>query len=142
MQSTQGQVEARSQQLMVEVPGELPSVSADPARLTQVLINLLSNAYKYTPEGGNIHVRAWLENGYVSCAVSDTGIGMSPDDLEKLFTKFFRSEDPAVREMPGTGLGLCITKSLVELQGGEMKVESQVGEGTTFTFTIPVAEGQ
>ena len=142
LQSTQGQVEARSQQLTVEVPGELPYVSADPARLTQVLINLLSNAYKYTPEGGSIHVRAWLENGYVSCAVSDTGIGMSPDDLEKLFTKFFRSEDPAVREMPGTGLGLCIAKSLVELQGGEMEVESQVGEGTTFTFTIPVAEGQ
>ena len=142
LQSTQGQVEARSQQLTVEVPGDLPSISADPARLTQVLINLLSNAYKYTPEGGNIHVRAWLENGYVSCAVSDTGIGMSPDDLEKLFTKFFRSEDPAVREMSGTGLGLCITKSLVELQGGEMEVESQVGEGTTFTFTIPVAEGQ
>ncbi|MBU0705112.1 MAG: GAF domain-containing protein [Chloroflexi bacterium] len=142
LQSTQGQVEARSQQLTMEMPGDLPSISADPARLTQVLINLLSNAYKYTLEGGNIHVRAWLENGYVSCAVSDTGIGMSPDDLEKLFTKFFRSEDPAVREMSGTGLGLCITKSLVELQGGEMEVESQVGEGTTFTFTIPVAEGQ
>ena len=140
LQSTQGQVKARSQQLMLEVPGDLPLVYADSARLTQILINLLSNAYKYTPEGGDINVRAWSQDGYVSCVVSDTGIGMSPEDLEKLFTKFFRSENPAVRDMPGTGLGLCITKSLVELQGGEIKVESQLGKGTTFTFTIPVAE--
>jgi len=140
LQSTQGQVKARSQQLMLEVPGDLPLVYADSARLTQILINLLSNAYKYTPEGGDISVRAWSQDGYVSCVVSDTGIGMSPEDLEKLFTKFFRSENPAVRDMPGTGLGLCITKSLVELQGGEIKVESQLGKGTTFTFTIPVAE--
>lgn len=139
LQSTQGQVEARSQQLTLMIPDTLPLVHADPARLTQVLINLLSNAYKYTPEGGSIDVRAWLQDEYVNCAVSDKGIGMSPEDLEKLFTKFFRSENPDVRDMPGTGLGLCITKSLVELQGGEMKVESQLGEGTTFTFTIPVA---
>ncbi|MEA3338726.1 MAG: GAF domain-containing protein, partial [Chloroflexota bacterium] len=133
LQSTQGQVEARSQQLTLAIPDDLPLIHADPTRLTQVLINLFSNAYKYTPEGGSIDVRAWSQDEYVSCAVSDTGIGMSPEDLEKLFTKFFRSEDPAVRDMPGTGLGLCITKSLVELQGGEMKVESQLGEGTTFT---------
>ena len=139
LQSTQGQVEARSQQLMVEMSEDLPLIHADQARLTQILINLLSNAYKYTPEGGSIKVHARQQNGYVSCTVSDTGVGMSPEDLEKLFTKFFRSENPAVRDMPGTGLGLCITKSLVELQGGEMKVKSQLGEGTTFTFTIPVA---
>jgi len=140
LQATQGQVQARSQRLTLEVAGDLPLVRADPARLVQILINLLSNAYKYTPEGGSINVRAWRQSGYVSCAVSDTGIGMSPEDLEKLFTKFFRSEDSAVRDMPGTGLGLCITKSLVELQGGEVEVESQLGKGTTFTFTVPVAE--
>ncbi len=140
LQSTQGQVEARSQELTVKVPEGLSLVQADPARLTQILINLLSNAYKYTPEGGSIEVSARQQDGYVSCAVSDTGIGMAPKDLAKLFTKFFRSEDPAVRDMPGTGLGLCITKSLVELQGGEMEVESRLGEGTTFTFTMPVAD--
>ena len=139
LQAVQGQIEARSQQLTLEVPENLPLVYADPARLTQILINLLSNAYKYTPEGGHIRMRAWLQDGYVHCAVSDTGIGISDEDMERLFTKFFRSDDQAVRDMPGTGLGLCITKSLIELQGGEIEVESQVGEGTTFTFTAPLA---
>jgi len=138
-QTTQAQIEAQSQQLTVEVPEDLPLIHADPARLEQVLINLLSNAYKYTPKGKHIHVRAWLEDRYVHCTVSDTGIGISPQDQARLFTKFFRSENPAVREMPGTGLGLCIVKSLVELQGGEIEMKSQVGKGTTFTFTVPVA---
>ncbi|MDY7079654.1 MAG: ATP-binding protein [Chloroflexota bacterium] len=139
LQVTQGQIKARSQQLTVKVPGSLPSVHADPARLTQILINLLSNAYKYTPEGGHIHVQAWLQDGYVHCTVSDTGIGISLEDQACLFTKFFRSENPEAREMPGTGLGLCIVKNLVELQGGGIQVESQIGQGTTFAFTLPVA---
>ena len=122
------------------MPEDLPLVHADPARLAQILINLLSNAYKYTPRGGHIRVRAWLQDGTVHCAVSDTGIGISPEEQASLFTKFFRSEDPAVRETPGTGLGLCIVKSLTELQGGQVEVESRVGEGTTFTFTVPVAQ--
>jgi len=137
LEATQAQIKARSQQLTVEVPEGLPLVYADPARLEQILINLLSNAYKYTPEGGYIRVRAWLQNRYVHCIVSDTGVGISPEDQARLFTKFFRSDDPAVREMPGTGLGLCIVKSLVELQGGEIEIESQFEEGTTFTFTVP-----
>jgi signal transduction histidine kinase/DNA-binding response OmpR family regulator len=139
LQATRGQIEARSQRLTVEVPENLPLVHADPARLAQILINLLSNAHKYTPEGGHIRVRAWLQNGYVHCDVTDTGIGISPEDQARLFTKFFRSEDPVVRETPGTGLGLCIVKSLVELQGGEIKVKSQPGKGTIFAFTMPVA---
>ena len=116
-----------------------PPVYADPARLAQILTNLLSNACKYTPQGGHIRVRAWQEGERMHCAVSDTGIGISPDDQARLFTKFFRSEDPAVRKVPGTGLGLCIVKSLVELQGGNIALESQPGRGTTFTFTMPVS---
>ncbi len=139
LQATQGQIEDRAQHLAVNLPDDLPPVHADPARLAQILINLLSNAYKYTPEGGHIRVRAWLQDGYVHCAVTDTGIGISPEDQARLFTKFFRSENPAAREMPGTGLGLCIVKNLVELHGGEIEVESQLGQGTTFAFTIPVA---
>jgi len=86
----------------------------------------------------------WPEAGegqgeFVLCSVTDTGIGMSLEDQGKLFTKYFRSEDPAVRSESGTGLGLAITRSLVELQGGEIWVESKVGEGSTFAFTIPVA---
>lgn len=140
LETLQGQIEARAQRLTVEVPDDLPPIQADPARLTQILTNLLSNACKYTPEEGQIGVRAWARDGHVHCAVSDTGVGMSEEDQARLFTKFFRSDNPAVREMPGTGLGLCIVKSLVELQGGEIEVESALGEGTTFTFTVPVAE--
>jgi signal transduction histidine kinase len=138
LEVTQGQIEARAQRLRVEIEEDLPKVRADPTRLTQVLINLLSNANKYTPERGHIHVRAWANGRYVRCSVADDGIGMSPEDQAKLFTKFFRSDNSATREMPGTGLGLCIVKSLVELQGGEIEVESALGEGSTFTFTVPV----
>ena len=139
LQATQRQIKAQSQQLTVRMPRDLPLVRADPARLTQILTNLLSNAIKYTPEGGHIDVRAWLQDGHVHCAVSDTGIGMSPDDQAHLFTKFFRSENPTIQEIPGTGLGLCIVKNLVELQGGKIKVESQLGKGSSFAFTVPVA---
>ncbi|HET91318.1 MAG TPA: response regulator [Chloroflexi bacterium] len=142
LQATRGQIEAQSQQLSVKVPADLPLVQADPARLTQILINLLSNAYKYTPEKGSIRVRAWQQGGFVHCAVSDTGIGIAPADQARLFTKFFRSENPEAREKPGTGLGLCIVKNLVELQGGQIGVDSELGRGTTFAFTVPVALDQ
>jgi signal transduction histidine kinase len=141
LQATQAQIEARSQHLALDVPGDLPRLRADPARLAQVFINLLSNAHKYTPEGGQIRVRAWLQDGFVHCAVSDTGIGMTAEDQASLFTKFFRSDNPAVQEMPGTGLGLCIVKSLVELQGGRIDVKSQLGKGTSIRFTVPLATG-
>ena len=139
LRSIQGQIEAKGQHLSLWVPEDLPKVRADPSRLAQVLTNLLSNAHKYTPEGGRIEVRAWVDGRFVRCAVSDTGIGISPEDQARLFTKFFRADNPVVRDQPGTGLGLCIVKNLVELQGGEIEVESEVGEGTTFTFSIPIA---
>lgn len=138
LEATRGQIEERFQELSIDVPDELPRVQADAGRLAQVLINLLSNACKYTPEDGRIGVRAWLGDGFVHCAVSDTGIGISAEDQMHLFDKFFRSDDKAVRQMPGTGLGLCIVKNLVELQGGEIEVESHLGEGTTVEFTVPI----
>jgi signal transduction histidine kinase len=117
----------------------------------QVLTNLVSNAHKYTPEGGGITVRAQMwsdghdgesEEEFVLCSVADTGIGMSPQDQERLFTtKYFRADNPAVRSVAGTGLGLVITKSLVELHGGEIWVESELGKGSTFFFTVPVVQG-
>jgi signal transduction histidine kinase/DNA-binding response OmpR family regulator len=139
LRATRGQIEGRSQQLMVELPDSLPLVQADKARLTQILINLVSNAHKYTPKGGKIQVRAWHQQGYVYCAISDTGIGLSPEDQARLFRKFFRSENPTVQKMFGTGLGLCIVKHLVELQGGQVMVQSKPGRGSTFAFTVPVA---
>ena len=138
------QIEAKNQTLVVEVPPNLPPVWGDRNRLVQILTNLVSNAHKYTPEGGTITIRAqpWPDDGpqeFVMCSVTDTGIGISPEDQKRLFTKYFRGSDPTVRNVAGTGLGLVITKSLVELQGGEIWVESEVGKGSTFSFTVPVA---
>jgi signal transduction histidine kinase len=144
LRTTQRQIEEKEQALDVTVPDDLPAVMGDRARLVQVMTNLISNAYKYTPNGGHIFVSAQPKAngspGFVMCAVKDSGIGISDEDKSKLFTKFFRSGDPAVREVPGTGLGLSITKSLIEMHGGQIWVESQVGHGATFAFTVPVAD--
>ncbi len=133
------EIEAKRQTLEVEITEPLPPVRADRNRVVQILTNLLSNAYKYTPEEGHIRVTVQPNSGFVVCSVSDTGIGIAPEEQERLFTKFFRSQHPVVRNVPGTGLGLVITKSLVELQGGQIWVESEPGKGSTFTFTLPVA---
>ena len=115
----------------------------------QILINLVSNSNKYTPEGGTITIEAehvtnqWDPDGapkVVRIAVQDTGLGMTEEDQSKIFTKFFRSDDPKAREAPGTGLGLNITRNLIEMQGGKIWFESEVGKGTTFHITVPVAE--
>ncbi len=136
-------VASKNQKLKVEIEPDLPSVNGDPGRLLQVISNLVSNAYKYTPEGGTItlSVKRIEENGhpFICWSVRDTGVGMTPEELDRLFTKYFRSTNPAVRNVPGTGLGLVITRSIVLLHGGQMNVESESGKGSTFSFTIPVA---
>ncbi len=115
-------------------------VSADADRVTQILTNLLSNAHKYTPDGGSIRVTAEMRDIIVWVAVRDSGIGLTPDERAQLFTKFFRAQNATTRAIGGTGLGLAITRSLVEMHGGEMGVVSAVGEGSTFSFTLPVAQ--
>jgi len=125
--------------IVIDVPRDLPKIWADPQRLTQVLANLLSNAHKYTPDGGRITLRASLAGDMVRISVQDSGIGISKEDLVKLFTKFFRSGNRAARAEDGTGLGLVITKLLVELHGGKITVDSELGKGSTFSFTLPVA---
>jgi len=131
--------ETRQQTLSVNVPIDLPPVRADRVRLAQVLTNLLGNAYKYTSEGGAISVRAEIQAETVLCSVGDTGIGISSQDQEKLFEKFFRSDNEFVRSVKGTGLGLSIARSIVELQGGQIWVESELGQGSVFNFTVPIA---
>jgi signal transduction histidine kinase len=147
--STNRQIEDRKQEIQVEVPKSLPHVWADQTRVGQVLTNLVSNAHKYTPEGGKITIGAtvsanqWDPAGaaqVVHIWVEDDGIGINVEDQQKIFSKFFRSDDQKAREAPGTGLGLNITKSLVEMQGGKIWFESEFRHGTTFHFTIPVAE--
>jgi signal transduction histidine kinase len=109
-------------------------------RVTQILTNLLSNASKYTPAGGAIVLSArHTSDDMVEISVRDTGIGMSPDDQYHLFETFFRSADISVRKERGTGLGLNITRRLVEAHGGAIRFESALGAGTTFIITLPSA---
>lgn len=118
-------------------PTALPRVVGDPARLTQVFVNLLSNACKYTPDGGRITLAARRAENGVRIDVRDTGIGLSAADQERLFEKFFRSPNPAAQEAGGTGLGLAITRELIRLHGGDVTVTSQPRAGSTFTVTLP-----
>lgn len=150
MRSTRRQIEDKKQTVDMRLSTDMPPVWADPVRVGQVLTNLVSNAYKYTPEGGTITIGAeaaanqWDPEGakkVVHLWVRDNGIGISIEDQAKIFQKFFRSDDSKAREAPGTGLGLNITKSLVEMQGGRIWFESEFRHGTAFHFTVPVAEG-
>jgi signal transduction histidine kinase len=142
-------LDEKEQTLVQALSKDLPPVWADRTRLVQVLTNLVSNAHKYTQAKGTITIEAqagpnrWDPAGAVQVvriAVRDNGIGLKPEDQEQIFTKFFRSDDPKAREAPGTGLGLNITRYLVEMQGGQIWFESVYREGTTFHFTVPVAE--
>jgi signal transduction histidine kinase len=147
--SLKRQIEDKKQTLETALPEKISLMWADRIRVSQVLVNLVSNAYKYTPEGGAIQIGVeettnhWDPEGAVRVVhfwVKDNGIGMTIEDQQKMFQKFFRSDDPKAREAPGTGLGLNITKSLVEMQGGKIWFESEYRKGTIFHFTIPVAE--
>jgi signal transduction histidine kinase len=133
-------IQEKEQTIDVEVPEDLPQVYADPNRLVQVLTNLVNNANKYTPSKGRITLRVQAKGDFVWVDVTDTGVGITPEDQEKLFSQFFRSEDPAVREQQGWGLGLNLTKRLVDLMGGEIGVESKIQEGSIFWFTLPTVE--
>jgi signal transduction histidine kinase len=138
--SLRPQIEAKEINLTVEVPPDSPEVWGDRTRVIQILTNLVTNAYKYTPDGGRIAITAqWIEDS-MQVDVADTGIGIAPQDQEKLFTRFFRADHPGVRRVAGTGLGLSITKSIVEMHGGRIWVKSQLGEGSTFSFTLPLAD--
>jgi signal transduction histidine kinase len=131
------QFDARKQSVEAEIPEDLPKLHTDPQRLSQILTNLLSNANKYSPEGGKIQIRAAREGLAVKVTVQDHGIGMTEAEQSRLFTQFFRGESSAVRDQPGWGLGLHVTKRLVEVMGGSIGVESRPGEGSTFWFTQP-----
>jgi signal transduction histidine kinase len=106
----------------------------------QVLLNLLSNALKFTPEGGTIAVRADPRDDLVAIAVTDTGVGITPEDQAVVFDEF-RQVGAAAKRVEGTGLGLAISRKFVELHGGTIRVDSEVGKGSTFTFTLPREQG-
>jgi PAS domain S-box-containing protein len=121
---------------------DLPPVHADRDRLRQVVSNLISNAVKFSPEGGTVRVSARRDGAEVVVSVSDEGIGMSSETIEHLFTRFYRAEEAAQRKIRGTGLGLALVKEIVEAHGGRVSVESEPGSGTrvSFTLRIPAAD--
>ena len=124
--------------ISLECPANLPTVLADVDRLEQVLVNLLGNAVSYT-EAGTISLRVWQADSLVWLAVSDTGQGIAPEDLPHIFERFWRSGLASDRNSKGSGIGLAISRRLVELQGGRMEVESSLGQGSTFRFYLPIA---
>ena len=123
--------------LLAATPERLDA-HVDAARISQVLDNLVSNAIKYSPDGGNVLVALEQQDSQLACRVSDTGMGMSSDDQVDVFTKFFRTSSVRRTTIPGVGLGLPISKAIVEAHGGTIEVRSSLGEGTTFTFRVPV----
>jgi signal transduction histidine kinase/uncharacterized protein YigA (DUF484 family) len=149
LNSLETQISEKKQTVSVDVADDSPQVRCDNTRMIQILTNLVSNANKYSPKGGKIEISAIQvdrssdsadNKPVVQVSVADNGFGISEKDQKLIFEQFFRSEDSQIRESTGTGLGLSISKKLVELQGGELWFESDLGRGTTFYFTIPIAD--
>jgi signal transduction histidine kinase len=129
----------RAVELDERVPDDLPLVYADAERVHQVLFNLLDNAVRFTPSGGRVTITASGRNGAVDVAVADTGPGIAPEHLPRLFERFYRVDSARSRDEGGTGIGLAIARSVVEAHGGRIWAESEPGKGSTFTFELPVA---
>ena len=124
-------------ELRITAPAELPAASGDERRISQVLLNLVGNAIKFT-DSGEVRIEAATVDGALEVSVSDTGPGISPADQEHIFEEFRQAEGSVAQRKGGTGLGLAIAKKIVEMHGGKIWVESEVGKGSTFTFTLPL----
>ncbi len=125
--------------LSVDVPEDLPAIRADPDKLRQVFINLVSNAVKFTPAGGSVRLHVAAENGGLTCRVIDTGIGIPADQIQTALTPFGQVDSRLARKYEGIGLGLPLSKTIAELHGGTLTVESDLGRGTVITVRIPAS---
>jgi len=132
-------LEERKIELSTVMASDLPDLMIDPNRIAQVVTNLLSNAIKFSPAEGQLEIMVENWEGMVRVGVRDHGEGISSENLPKLFQKFTQIDSTSTRRAGGTGLGLVICKGIVEQHGGQMRVESAVGEGSTFYFTLPPA---
>ncbi|MEM9186474.1 MAG: ATP-binding protein [Planctomycetota bacterium] len=130
-------IEKKSQAFEVLLPPKLGEMHLDKDKVSVLLVNLLGNASKYTPEGGAVRFKAEATESAISVTIADTGVGISQEELPQVFDKFFRSEDPRVRGESGTGLGLSLAREIARLHGGDITVVSDVGEGSAFTVTLP-----
>jgi signal transduction histidine kinase len=142
VESAQRPAAEKDLRISVNLQSPLPDIAADRRRLAEVLQNLLDNAIQYTPSGGQIMVSASAENGEVTVTVSDTGIGIPQVDQPRIFERFYRVDVARSREVGGTGLGLSIAKHLVEAHGGRIWVESEIGQGSQFHFTVPIFDSE
>jgi signal transduction histidine kinase len=123
---------------VLDFPSDFPVVQADEARIRQVLDNLVNNAIKYSPEGGTITIGGQVDSKYVTIYVRDEGVGISQQDQERVFERFYRVDGALSRSTQGTGLGLYLSKAIVEAHGGSLHVKSKPGAGSTFYFTLPL----
>jgi signal transduction histidine kinase len=138
MTLVQGRAERHGIRLETEIEPTVREYNGDERKFKQIVINLLSNAVKFTPEGGTVTLAADRVNGAYSISVKDTGIGIAAGDHEKIFEEFKQVGTDYARKAEGTGLGLTLTRKLVELHGGRISVESEPGRGSKFTFTLPL----
>ncbi|NOR47737.1 MAG: histidine kinase [Methanosarcinaceae archaeon] len=130
------QSEEKKINITTDIPPDLLKINADKDKLIQVFVNLLSNALKFTPDGGNVEINANESGKYIEVCVKDDGIGIPPDKIDKIFNKFYQIDNTSARPYSGSGLGLAITKSIMEGHGGTIRVESTPGEGTVFILTF------
>ena len=134
----EAQVRSDGHRLQMDMPGNLPRLDIDARRIRQVMENLISNAVKYSKENTEIKIVARRDIHELMISVADQGIGISPEELPRVFDRFFRSRKSQVQVLKGVGLGLCICKKLIEAQGGKIWIESEEGRGTTCYFTLPI----
>jgi len=132
------QCKNKNVELVTDLKGKLPAVTGDRTQLERVFINLLGNAVKFTPEKGKITIRAQVKNNEVQVDISDTGIGIPPDALQSLFQEFYRVDNDVNQQVKGTGLGLSLVKHIIEAHKGKIWIESSLGKGSTFSFTLPL----
>jgi signal transduction histidine kinase len=138
--TVRSQAATKGVSLSIDLPAELPPVKIDSNRISQVLRNLLDNAVAHTPRGGTITVTARQQDKWVEVGVDDTGEGIPAEDLPNIFERFYRVDKSRTRATGGSGLGLTIARRLVEVHGGRIEVQSELGKGSCFTFTLPVSE--
>jgi signal transduction histidine kinase len=139
--ATESLAQEKNLALTVKLPADMPIATGDERRIVQVLLNLVGNAIKFTDAGG-IEIRVAAENGMFNVQVVDTGPGIDPDDQERIFQEFQQVDNTITKEKGGTGLGLAIAKRIVEMHGGRIWIESALGQGSTFRFSLPLNVNQ